>query len=193
MTSTATQLGISVEDYLEGELRSEVKHEYVNGEVYAMVGVTVFHNVIAVNCLVWLHPRLQSPCVALIGEVKARVQTETEDHFYYPDVMVACDEGDLDSYYRSQPCLIIEVLSDSTERRDRADKFFAYRKLPSLREYVLIAQDSYRVEVYRRNTQWDLEIYCEGGSLHLDSVDDSLAVTDVYRGAEPPPLPEPKF
>ncbi len=193
MASTAKNLGVGVEDYLKGELVSEVKHEYVNGEVYAMVGATADHNTIAGNCFAWLHPRVKLPCKIYMGDVKARILTDTDDRFYYPDVMITCDEGDLDPYFRNEPCLIIEVLSHSTERRDRADKFFAYRKLPSLREYMLIAQDSYRVEVYRRNTQWDLEIYCEGGSLHLDSVDDSLAVTDVYRGAEPPPLPEPKF
>ena len=193
MTSTAAQLGISVEDYLDGELRSEVKHEYVNGEVYAMVGATADHNTIAGNGFAWLHSRVKLPCKVYMGEVKARVLTDLDDRFYYPDVMIACDQGDLHPYFRTEPCLIIEVLSNSTERRDRADKFFAYRKLPSLREYVLIAQDSYRVEVYRRDTNWDLEIYGEDASLRLECVADSLAVADVYQGAEPAPAPAPLF
>jgi Uma2 family endonuclease len=190
MASTAKTLGASVADYLDGELHSEVKHEYINGEVYAMVGATADHNTIAGNCFAWLHSRVKPPCKVFMGEVKARVHTGTDDRFYYPDVMIACDQGDLDPYYRKEPCLIIEVLSDSTERRDRADKFFAYRKLPSLREYVLIAQDSYRVEVYRKSTQWDLEIYGGGQRLRLDCAADELAVAEVYRGAEPAPLAE---
>ena len=189
MTSTARKLGTSVEDYLRGERVSEVKHEYVNGEVYAMVGVRVTHNRIGLNLALWLGSRVSPPCQVFASDVKVRVKSVDEERFYYPDVMVACDGPEQDPYYREQPCLIVEVLSDSTERLDRSDKFFAYRKLPSLREYVLIAQDSHRVEVYRRDTSWDLEVYGAGESLRLECVGDSVSVAALYENAEPETQP----
>ena len=95
-------------------------------------------------------------------------------------------------YDREQPRLIIviiEVLSTSTERRDRADKFFAYRKLASLREYVLVAQDTERVEIYRRDTQWDMEIYGQGDSFELNCMGAVFKVAAAYLGAEPRSAP----
>lgn len=186
MSATAPELPVSVEEYLDGELVAEVKHEYVNGRVYAMVGTSVVHNTVTLNLAVALRTAPKEPgCSVYVADVKARISTDDEDRFFYPDVMVACDDDEQDAYYRERPCLVVEVLSPSTERRDRADKFFAYRKLPSLQEYVLVAQDTQRVEVYRRDTQWELEIYGEGEQFELSCAGGAIAVADVYAGAEP--------
>ena len=96
--------------------------------------------------------------------------------------MAGCESGDADPYVVEQPKLVIEVLSDSTERNDRSDKFYGYRRLASLEEYVLIAQDVRRVEVYRRESGWDLEIYETAEGFNLRCVDLDLTLADVYEG-----------
>ncbi len=181
MGQTAEVKPVDAEQYLEGERFAEVRHEYVNGRVYAMVGASARHNVIALNLAMALRERLRGgPCQVFMSDVKAHVRTASDECFFYPDLMVACDPADDHDYYRDRPVLIVEVLSDSTERTDRADKFHAYRALDSLEEYVLVAQDVPRVEVYRRGTAWDLELHGEGDALRLDSVDLDLPVEAVY-------------
>ena len=95
---------------------------------------------------------------------------------------MGCAAGDVDPDVVKQPKLIVEVLSNSTEREDRSDKFYAYRRLPSLEEYVLVTQDTRRVEVYRRETGWDLELYENEGGFNLRSVGLDLSIGDVYEG-----------
>ncbi|MDS4029352.1 MAG: Uma2 family endonuclease [Candidatus Contendobacter sp.] len=99
-----------------------------------------------------------------------------------PDVVVSCAAGDNDPDVVEQPKFIVEVLSDSIERNDRSDKFYAYRRLASLEEYVLVAQEVWRVEVYRRETGWDLEVYETDGNFNLHSVGLDLTLTDVDEG-----------
>lgn len=96
--------------------------------------------------------------------------------------MVGCEAGGDDPYVVEHLKLVFEVLSDCTEREDRSDKFYAYRRLPSLEEYVLVAQDVRRVEVYRRETGWDLEIYETEGEFNLRSVGLDIAIAEVYEG-----------
>ena len=181
----AKQLETSVEDYLQGELVSDIKHEYINGDVYAMVGAKRAHNMIAGNLFAALHNHLRgSPCLVFGSDMKVYIKTQTEDCFYYPDLQVTCSVDDKEESYNTQPKLIIEVLSDSTERRDRADKFYRYRKLTSLEEYVLVAQDIQRVEIYRRANAWDLELFGENECFCFDSVGLTLTVTEVYEGVE---------
>lgn len=184
MRSLKEPVWVSPDDYLEGEKISPVKHEYVAGCVYAMVGTSVAHNRIAVNCAFHLQSKLRSgPCGVFIADLKVRVgEAET---FYYPDVVVSCHPEDLrpDAYVLSHPALIIEVLSPSTARIDQAEKLHNYRKLDSLREYVLIAQDAMRVQVYRRaGSDWGSETLGEGDRLRLDSVDLELPVEALYEG-----------
>ena len=168
---------------MEGEKITKVRHEYVDGEAYAMAGGTKAHNLISFNVARALHGHLRStPCRVFIGDVKVHVAWDWRERFYYPDVVVECEAGDSDPYVVEQPKLIIEVLSDSTERNDRSDKFYAYRRLPSFDEYVLVAQDTRRVEVYRRETGWDLELYEQQGELSLRSLGLDLSITDVYEG-----------
>lgn len=141
---------ISIPEYLEGEPQSDIRHEYVAGRVYAMAGAGEKHNRIAGNLFFHLRAAARGkPCGVFISDMKVRV--EQSDAFYYPDVLVACDPEDTESLYKRSPCLIVEVLSPSTEAIDRREKFFAYRSLPSLRHYLLVSGDSRRVEWHSRN------------------------------------------
>lgn len=183
MTGLARRLDMLPTDYLEGEKASSVRHEYIDGDVYAMAGGTKVHNQVAGNFYGLLRAHLRgTPCRVFIGDVKVHVAWDWRERFYYPDVVVGCEAGDTDPYVVEQPKLIVEVLSNSTERDDRSDKFYAYRRLPSLEEYVLIAQDTLRVEVYRRETGWDLEVYNAGMEFSLRGIGANLTVTDVYEG-----------
>lgn len=184
MSNTAEKLKISIDDYLEGELISDIKHEYINGEVYAMAGAKRAHNIICMNLVAVLHPHLRgTPCRVFSSDMKVGILTATDDIFYYPDVQVSCEKNGND-HYNAEPKLIIEVLSDSTERKDRVEKFYTYRKLASLEEYVLVAQDCLRVEIYRRSTGWDVELLGEGKSFQFESVGLALTVADVYQDVE---------
>lgn len=179
MSLKTKQHPISVEEYLEGEQHSDAKHEYIDGQVYAMVGASIRHNLIAGA----LHTALRShlaggPCRAFISDVKVRV----DDIFYYPDLVVACGDIDTTAYYLTHPTVIVEVLSPSTEAKDRFEKRLACQRLASLREYVLVAQDKIQVEIYRRTLDgWELEQFDERDALRFESLDFAIPVTDIYR------------
>lgn len=184
MTGLARQLPITAAEYLAGEKIAKTRHQYVDGEVFAMAGGTKAHNQIAGNLYGLLRAHLRgTPCQVFIGDVKVHVAWEWRERYYYPDVVVGCEADDNDPYVIAHPKLIVEVLSNSTERDDRADKFYAYRRLSSLEEYVLVAQDMLRVEIYRRETGWDLELYTESTDpLTLRSIGLSTTVADIYEG-----------
>lgn len=183
MVELARKLFISPAEYLEGEKMARVRHEYVDGDVYAMAGGTKAHNLISLNLARVFHGHLRNtPCRVFSSDVKVHVAWDWRERFYYPDVVVGCAAGDNDPYVVEQPKLIVEVLSDSTERDDRSDKFYAYRRLPSLEEYVLVAQEVRRVELYRRETGWDLEVYETEGDFNLRSVGLDLTLGEVYEG-----------
>lgn len=181
----AEKLHLSVADYLQGELLSDIKHEYINGEVYAMSGAKRAHNLISMNLAGALFAHLRgSPCRVFNSDMKVRVQTASDDCFFYPDLHVTCSAADTAEHYNSRPKLIVEVLSDATERYDRAEKFHHYRKLESLEEYVLVAQDTQRVECYRLSEQWDLQLYRAGEQVRFESVGFELPVAEIYEGVE---------
>jgi len=183
MAELARKLFVSSAEYLEGEKVARVRHEYVDGDVYALAGGTKAHNLISLNLARILHGHLRkTPCRVFSSDVKVHVTWDWRERFYYPDVVVGCEAGDTDPYVVEQPKLVVEVLSDSTERDDRSDKFYAYRRLTSLEEYVLVAQDVRRVEVYRRETGWDLEVYETEGDFNLRSVGLDLTLAEVYEG-----------
>jgi Uma2 family endonuclease len=176
----ATQLKISIDDYLQGELISELKYEYINGEVYAMAGAKRSHNIISMNLSSLLHNHLRkTPCQVYGSDMKVGILTKTDDYFYYPDLHVSCEKTD-NELYNVEPKLIIEVLSNSTERKDRAEKFRDYRKLESLEEYVLVAQDSPRVEIYRRCENWELVLLNNNDDFCLNSIKLCLNVSELY-------------
>lgn len=173
---------LSVDEYLEGEKTSQVRHEYIAGQVYALAGASRAHNRIALNLATRLSAHLgDGPCQVFISDLKVRI--EARDAFYYPDVVVSCDPADREDYYLTRPCLIVEVTSPSTEAIDRREKLLAYQKLDSLREYVLIAQDETKAQVYRRDDQgkWWVETLNETGELRLESVGLTIRLPDLYK------------
>jgi Uma2 family endonuclease len=174
---------LSVEEYLEGEKIAEVRHEYLGGEVRAMAGGTRRHNRIAGNIFSDLERSLEGdPCQTYIGDVKVKVSSLQHESFYYPDVMVGCEADDDHALYLDSPRVIFEVLSDSTESIDRREKFFAYRCIPTLMEYVLISQDAMEVTVTRREQEWKPEVISsESDVLELPSMEQSLSLSRIYR------------
>jgi Uma2 family endonuclease len=179
--NAALKMIISPEDYLIGEETSPIRYEYVDGEVYAMAGESKAHNTIATNLVVLLKTHLKgSPCRVYMENVKTHIKTQTTECFYYPDLQVSCSKDSLQkSHVETAPKLIIEVLSPSTERYDRTEKLYAYQQLESLEEYVLVAQHEQYVEIYRRQTQWQREIY-QLEQPYLKSLDLTLSFEDIY-------------
>lgn len=174
---------LSVADYLAGERESDVRHEYVDGQVYAMAGASDRHNRIAGNIFSRLNDHLvDDECEPFISDMKVKVDPVL---YYYPDVVVTCDPPDGDRYARAAPRLIVEVLSPSTERIDRTEKLHAYKRVESLREYVLVAQDMTLIEIHRREEgggEWTREILTKPEEhLTLASVGLTLNLSDVYR------------
>lgn len=180
MASAAEKLDyITVEDYLAGEEISEIKHEYVEGLVYAMAGAKVNHNRIVrnVSASLWEHLRNQ-PCEPLSGDMLVKTLGK---RFRYPDVVVICeDDPSEDERFRESPILIIEVLSKSTRKKDKGEKRLEYLAIPSLLEYVLIEQDFAEVEVQRRSAGWQSSYYFLGDEVTLESVNATLSVEAIY-------------
>lgn len=177
---------LSVAEYLAGERESRVRHEYVEGEVYALAGASDRHNRIALNIASRLNDYLaDGPCEVFMSDMKIKVSAEV---FYYPDVVVTCDAPGGDAYFRAEPRLTVEVISPSTERIDRHEKMLAYKAVASLQEYVLVMQDEMRVEVYRRNeSEWKVYTFTEAEEqLELSAVAPSLSVGEIYRNVRLP-------
>lgn len=158
--------------YLAWEETQEERHEYIAGEVFAMVGVRQSHNLATLNLATLLRRELKgSPCRVFVEAVKTRV--EAADCFFYPDVVVTCDPRDrLTPDYVSHPLLVAEVLSESTAAFDRGRKFAAYRKLESLQDYVLVDLAAQRIEVFRRDVEnrWVLYDYGPEDQVELASL-----------------------
>ena len=174
------------EVYLKAEQDSPMKHEYRQGLVYAMAGASNAHVLIAVHLIAMLRTHVRgSGCRVYTSDTKVRI--ETVNTYYYPDVAISCDQRDraFKDFLR-YPCLIVEVLSDTTEAFDRGDKFEDYRHLESLQEYVLVSQTRKRVECFRRNVegQWVLYPYRETDEIYLASVDFRCAIADVYEDVD---------
>ncbi len=150
---------VSVEDYLEGERLSEIRHEYVGGQVYAMAGASDDHHQIVTNICGELRQRLRGKrCEPFMADMKLKIPDGQA--FYYPDVLVACDPSDNATYFRERPTVVFEVLSPETERTDQREKCFAYALIPSLRVYVIVAQDKRQLTVLRRGRTgpWKVEM-----------------------------------
>lgn len=177
---------LSVAEYLEAETESPVRHEYVDGQIFAMAGASDRHNRVSINLTSKLDDKLgDGACEVFMSDMKVWV---SESVFYYPDVVVACDGPGADEYYRKQPRLIIEVSSPSTERIDRSEKLVAYKQVKSLKEYVIVSQDRVRVEVFRRarGDRWNWEVLTElSDELRFESVGLTLTLAEVYRRVFP--------
>ena len=174
---------ISAEEYLQGEPASDIRHEYVSGQVFAMAGAGENHNRICLNIAYHLRAAARGkPCGVFISDMKVRVKQQ--DAYYYPDVLVACDPQDTEPHYKECPCLIAEVLSPATETTDRREKLHAYRTLPSLRYYLLVAQEQRRVECYFREDgeRWLFQVLENSGKLEIDCGGYAVVFTldDIY-------------
>jgi Uma2 family endonuclease len=182
MVALPDRLFMSAVEYLDWEPTQEDRYEYWDGEVVAMSGGTRNHNRISLNFSKLLDDALiNRNCEVYIADVK--VQVEPGRKYFYPDVVVTCDKGDDDAQIVQFPCLIIEVLSPSTEAIDRGVKFARYRQFTSLQEYVLVQVDRPKVEVFRRNdlNQWVLSEYDLDEILLLESIGMEIAIADLYR------------
>lgn len=163
-------------DFLAWDATQVLKHEFVRGEVFAMAGAGEAHVTATGNVYLALRQHLQgSPCRTFFTDMKLRV--ESVDAYFYPDVMVTCSATDAtDPMVKREPVLLIEVLSPTTSAYDRGDKFAAYRSLPSLREYLLVAPDTRRCDLYRKGEGegerglWVLHPFEPGGTVTLATV-----------------------
>ncbi len=172
---------ITEEDYLEGEQLSEVKHEYIDGNIYAMAGASAKHNLISGNINRELSSQLKnkkSPCDVFSSDMKVKISHLTT-RFFYPDIMVVCEKNN-DDYYQHSPIIIIEVLSKSTRKHDFTTKMMSYFNIPSLEEYVLIEQDICQVTVYRKDKNWQSSSYFLGDDIHFESININISVEDIY-------------
>ncbi|MCP2729607.1 Uma2 family endonuclease [Limnofasciculus baicalensis] len=178
------------EEYLEWEEQQPIKYEYINGEVFAMIGGTIPHNDIAINLTSALKNHLRGKgCKVQMAD--AKVGVSRKGPFHYPDVMVSCNPEDQKARkFIYHPCLIVEVLSPGTEGFDRGKKFKNYRQIDTLKEYVLIETDKMNVECYRINEKgkWELTAYSleqptDNGTeieIHLTSVDFRFPISLLY-------------
>jgi Uma2 family endonuclease len=177
---------LSPQEYLAFERASEEKHEYADGEIFAMSGGSLAHSELAAKMIAALAFALTGrPCRVLSSDMRVRVSPGSR--YVYPDVSVVCGAPLLDDEAGDtllNPILIVEVLSDSTEAYDRGDKFIRYRALPSLRDYVLVSQREPRIEVFSRlpDESWNLRTYGPGEHVTLPSLECSIAVDPVYAG-----------
>jgi Uma2 family endonuclease len=182
MVALSDRVVMTAEEYLTWEPTQEERYEYWDGEVIAMSGGTRNHNRVSGNFFRLLADTLvDRPCEVYIVDIK--VQVEPGQKYFYPDVVVTCDQRDDDPQLINFPCLIVEVLSPSTEALDRGAKFAKYRQFSTLQEYVLVQVEQPMVEVFRRNEQgqWVLSEYALDDRLRLESVGVEIAIADLYR------------
>ncbi len=174
----------TIKSYLAFEEASEVRHEYLYGEVYAMTGASKNHNLIVATTITSLGTQLaKRPCAVFPSDQRLRVSAE---QYSYPDISVVCGEpqfGDEKPDTLLNPTVLIEVLSPSTEGYDRGKKSEGYRKLKSLQEYLLISQEKYHIEHYvRQNNKWVVtDVNQLDATIELTSIECTLAVADIYQ------------
>lgn len=176
---------ISVEEYLRLEQTSEIRHEYVGGYLYAMTGASKRHNRLIFNFQNLITDAADAQgCEVYSSSVKVEV---SERVIYYPDLLVTCDPQDDDTYISRRPCLVVEVLSPSTSRTDRREKFLAYDRIPTLRAYLIVHQDRQLIERNWRDNatdDWRTQLI-SGGVIPLPCPDVELTVEHIYRNLPP--------
>ncbi|HIJ95996.1 MAG TPA: Uma2 family endonuclease [Desulfuromonadales bacterium] len=184
MVPTAEELAFSREEYLAWESLQPDKHEYVAGEVFAMVGVRQVHSIVALNIATELKLHLKGkPCRPHMSDMKLMV--DAVDGCFYPDIMVSCDQRDaVADLYLEHPALIVEVLSESTASYDMGLKFEFYRHIPELSEYVLVDPERRKIWLYRKNqaAEWVLHDFPEGTEVYFASVGCRLLQSDIFEG-----------
>ena len=179
---------LSFDEYLKFEETSDVRHELVNGHLYAFAGASDRHNLITMNtaAMLWNQARGGS-CRVFGSDMKLRVSQRIG---YYPDVMVACDPEDNHSLYRSRPCLLVEVLSPSTSLTDRREKLIAYQSIESLRGYMIVYRDDFRAESYIRNAGgvWTHKTLTGDDDIWFPCVDLTVPVHALYEDVDMSPI-----
>ena len=176
----------TAEEYLAFELENQRRHEFVGGRIYAMAGTTVVHADICGNIYAAFHAQLRGkPCRPYTTEIKLKVRALSDENYYYPDVMVACDPADNAELWRERPSVVFEVISPSSSRTD-FDKFFVYQHIPTLQLYSVVEQSCALVtlfartaEGWRRSTVTDL-----AAQLPLDSIGCQLSLAQIYEGID---------
>jgi Uma2 family endonuclease len=190
MSVSAHRTHYTLAEYLAFEASSNVKHEYVDGQIYAMAGGTPEHAALAATIIGLLFGQLRAGrCRALDADLRVRVPAT--GLLTYPDVTVVCGQREVDAEDRfavTNPTLIVEVLSTSTEEYDRGEKFEHYKRLPSLREYVLVSHRERRIEVWKRSDLdgWTLRTAGDGEEVALASIGATLEVRELYDAAAEP-------
>ncbi len=178
MSYQPTQDYYTVTDYLQNEQDSDSKHEYIDGQVYAMAGASKNHQRIIMNIGSLFKEHLKNtPCDTFTSDIKVKV---SDFAFFYPDVIVACEPDTANDYYSEKPLIIVEVLSKSTRRIDETTKRRLYQTLPSLQEYILIEQDIVDIEICRRSQGWQPEHYFMGDDITFAAIALTLSVNDIY-------------
>jgi Uma2 family endonuclease len=193
MTAAPKRRLISVDEYLAGELRSPIKHEYLGGVVYAMAGARNQHNRIAGNTFLALGSRLRGkPCRPWNSDTKIRVRLPSHVRFYYPDASVVCRPNPPDDSFQDDPAAIAEVISARTRRTDEGEKKDAYLTIPTLNIYLLIESDMSVVVAYRRTERGFEREYYEGleAVVPLPEIEIELPLVEIYEGVTFSPEPE---
>ncbi|HEY9825449.1 MAG TPA: Uma2 family endonuclease [Stenomitos sp.] len=175
---------LSPEEYFLWEENQLEKHEYIDGQVYAMSGGTKNHSLISVRLITLFSNHLDgSGCETANSDLKVNI-VETSN-YTYPDISVTCDERDkAATQYISYPCLIVEVLSGATEAYDRGGKFRLYRKNPVLQDYLLVSSTKIEMDLYHKKDtgEWIIINYKQGDTVELKSINLSFPIEQVYRG-----------
>ena len=182
-SSAARQLPITPAEYLEGERVSEIRHEYVDGKVYAMSGASAVHNEICLDIAAALKNHLRGgSCRVFMESVKVELSDDVSTAFYYPDVFVTCEPTGADTYVTREPKVIVEVISPSTARHDRSEKLAAYKRIPSVEEIILVEQEWPEIFVTRRSDNWKRHIYTiMDSAIEFSSVGLILKFADFYQ------------
>lgn len=168
---------ITEPEYLAAELANDTKHEFIDGEVYAMAGASGNHERITKNLIIKFGTHLaDSPCEPFGSDMKVKIGSR----YFYPDVLVDCNFDENDPYFATEPVIIIEVLSEHTHQNDRTVKRLSYINIPTLVEYVLIEQDFVDIEVMRKKDDWKSTHYFLGDNIHFESIDLTLSVEEIY-------------
>jgi Uma2 family endonuclease len=183
---------MTVEEWRELEQRSEIKHEYIDGNAYAMAGGSLAHGYISTRVIRHLEDGLGNrSCMVYNSDVAARLSSK---RYTYPDATVTCDQHDRPSKKLREvktPRVIVEVLSDTTEAYDRGEKFGYYRECPAVQEYVLVSTRRQLVEVYRRTQEgWILHVYKPGDEVELTSIDVHFPLAALYELTDVPEIVE---
>jgi Uma2 family endonuclease len=175
---------MTVDEYLEFEEKSPVRHEYINGAIYAMTGASVAHARIARELVIAFQGHLRGgPCEPFSTDLKLLIRSDTDEIFYYPDVMVACERERWGTNYVRDPKVVAEILSPSTQHIDRREKAMTYRHIASVEEYVLLAQDDHKITVQRRAENWRPQLYTGPQAVaEFRSIGLSVPLAQIYEG-----------